>query len=336
MSEPGPPLIPREVLPAPVKPVKTRIGPRLPAAAGDALRQLSIFGAETTEPSPADLAGLLAGPGRLGRMGGTARVSVTVDAAWRVHALVTELVRRGLVVNWHEEDVRDDASPIVSERSGPSEPQVKKETSVRTPPVAATFDPDADPPPDLPSDVDSLPSDVDSLPSDVDSRPEPADTPVEPVQPADTPAEPVEGAVEQDATPAEEVAEDPEPPEPPPKPRFEVVTAYSSRLNPLARAWPAAAAQLFLSGPRLRLWVAAAGVPVPGGYALGLGAAKHTPEELRAIDAALVRAGLAGRLSEDGRHYVIAGRRRLRRLAELVGDRPAAAPPELWPGGAAA
>jgi hypothetical protein len=136
--------------------------------------------------------------------------------------------------------------------------------------------------------------------------------------------------------PPEEVAEDPESPEPPRKPRFEVVTAYSSRLNPLARAWPDAAAQLFLSGPRLRLWVAAAGEPVAGGYALGLGAAEHSSEELRAIDAALVRAGLAGRLSEDGRHYVIAGRRRLRRLAELVGERPAAAPPELWPGGAGA
>jgi hypothetical protein len=135
---------------------------------------------------------------------------------------------------------------------------------------------------------------------------------------------------------AEEGAEGPELPEPSPKPRFEVVTAYSSRLNPLARAWPDAAAQLFLSGPRLRLWVAAAGEPVPGGYALGLGPAKHNPEELRAIDAALVRAGLAGRLSEDGSHYVIAGRRRLTRLAELVGDRPAAAPPELWPDGAGA
>jgi hypothetical protein len=329
MNEPGPPLIPREVLPAPVKPAKTRIGPRLPAAPGDPLRQLSIFGAETTEPSPADLAGLLAGPGRLGRMGGTARVSVTVDAAWRVHALVTELVRRGLVVNWHEEDVRDDASPIVSERSGPSEPPVKKETAVRTPPVAATFDPDADPPPDLPSDVDFL----------GDPQPEPAAPPVEPalpVEPGAAPEEPVTTLSDAADTPTEEVAEDPELPEPPPKPRFEVVTAYSSRLNPIARAWPAAAAQLFLSGPRLRLWVAAAGAPVPGGYALGLGAAKHSPEELRAIDAALVRAGLAGRLSEDGRHYVIAGRRRLRRLAELVGDRPAAAPPELWPGGAGA
>jgi hypothetical protein len=353
MNETGWPLIPREVLPAPIKPAKTRIGPRLPAPPGEAGRQLSIFGADTTEPSPADLAGLLAGPGRLGRMGGTARVSVTVDAAWRVHALVTELVSRGLVVNWHEE-VRDDAHPIVSERSGPSEPQVKIETSVRRPPVAATFDPDADPLPDLPSDVDFL---TDSLPEptalpDEPDEPDEPELPDEPAAPGPSsnpggPAAAPDGStaaldestatVSDDAdTLAEEAANDPEPPEPAPKPRFEVVTAYSSRLNPLARAWPDAAAQLFLSGPRLRLWVAAAGEPVPGGYALGLGAASHNLKELRAIDAALVRAGLAGRLSEDGRHYVIAGQRRLKRLAELVGDRPAAAPPELWPDGAGA
>jgi hypothetical protein len=103
-------------------------------------------------------------------------------------------------------------------------------------------------------------------------------------------------------------------------------------LNGLARGWPDAAAQLFLSGPRLRLWVAAAGEPVPGGYSLGL-----DPDKDRvAVDAALVRAGLAGRLSDDGRHYLIAGTRRLRRLAELVGERPDAAPEHMWPGGAGA
>ncbi len=100
MSETGWPLIPRELLPAPIKPV------RHPRPAGEDARppsgrQLSIFGAETTDPSPADLAGLLAGPGRLQRMGGTARIIVLVDAGWRVHVLMNELVRRGLVVSWH-------------------------------------------------------------------------------------------------------------------------------------------------------------------------------------------------------------------------------------------
>ena len=244
MTETGWPLIPREVLPAPVPAAKRRLQPR-PAQPADPSRQLPFFGAETTDPSPADLAGLLAGPGRLGRMGGTARVAVPVDAAWRVHVLAAELLIRGLVVNWRPLDGEEDAPP----------------------------------------------------------------------------------AEEGDAPPAEENAEN----EPAP-PRFEVLTAYSSRLNGLARAWPAAAAQLFLSGPRLRLWVAAAGVPVPGGYALGLDPAKDPAQ----IDAALVRAGLAGRVSDHGRRYLIMGRRRVVRLAELVGERPASAPENLWPGGAAA
>lgn len=63
-------------------------------------RQLSLFGIEAAEPSPDDLAGLLAGPGQVVRMGGTARVSVVVDAAWRVHVLVAELARRGLTASW--------------------------------------------------------------------------------------------------------------------------------------------------------------------------------------------------------------------------------------------
>ncbi|RIV37106.1 hypothetical protein D2L64_17165 [Micromonospora radicis] len=71
--------------------------PAVPAG-GD--RQLVFFGAETAEPSVADLAGLLAGPGEVHRMGGTARLSVVVDAGWRVHVLVAELARRGVRATW--------------------------------------------------------------------------------------------------------------------------------------------------------------------------------------------------------------------------------------------
>lgn len=67
---------------------------------GECGRQLSLFGVEAFDPSPADLAGLLAGPGQVVRMGGTARVTVVVDAAWRVHVLVAELARRGLTATW--------------------------------------------------------------------------------------------------------------------------------------------------------------------------------------------------------------------------------------------
>ncbi|QSB14309.1 hypothetical protein JQS43_22855 [Natronosporangium hydrolyticum] len=62
--------------------------------------QPSLFGVEATEPTPGDLAGLLAGPGQLQQMGGTARVWVRVDAGWRVHVLIGELARRGLAASW--------------------------------------------------------------------------------------------------------------------------------------------------------------------------------------------------------------------------------------------
>ncbi|GIF42055.1 hypothetical protein [Actinoplanes xinjiangensis] len=282
MTETGWPLIPREVLPPPV-PVAKRTSPRgVPGPPGG--RQLSMFGAETIEPSPADLAGLLAGPGRLGRMGGTARVSVRVDAAWRVHVLVSELVARGLTATWEPmedpEGVRpDDLAATKEAIVTPEHPSTGEEPGHP--------DPSADPGP-----TEGDPADDEAV------DPEPADEP------------------------------DPEPP----RPVFEVRTAYSRRLNGLARAWPDASAQLFLSGPRLRLWVAAAGGPRPGGWVLGLDPGK----DRHAVDAALVRAGLAGRVSEDGRRYLISGARRLRRLAELVGERPPAAPEEFWPGGVVA
>ena len=60
------------------------------------IRQLSLFGIEARAPAPEDLAGLLAGPGQVSRMGGTARVSVVVEDRWRAAALVGEMRLRGL------------------------------------------------------------------------------------------------------------------------------------------------------------------------------------------------------------------------------------------------
>ena len=289
MAETGWPLIPREVLPAPIPPA-AKAARREKTTAADAGRQLSIFGAETTEPSPFDLAALLAGPGRLERMGGTARVSVRVDAAWRVHVLVAELVSRGLVVNWRpfqdqdqEEGVRPDESPETPEAEAPTEDE------------SAHPGGDDEPPPT--ADETNATDDVTEAAADV--------------------AEEADGEV---------LA---------PPVMFEVRTAYSSRLKALANAWPNAADQLFLSGPRLRLWVAAAGRPTPGGYALGLDP-DYSASNKEATAAALRRAGLEGILENTDSHYLIMGRRRLARLAELVGERPAAAPAELWPGGATA
>jgi hypothetical protein len=326
MTETGWPLIPREVLPAPVEAARRQPPPR-PAEPPDPSRQLPFFGADTTEPSPADLAGLLAGPGRLDRMGGTARVSVPVAAAWRVHVLVAELVMRGLVVNWRP------LAPVRPEQRD-TDPGPTAQAQTKQPPPEESevfYDPEADdggvavigsPRPD---------SGSDRAKSELAAKSEISDAAViGPEAPTrgddDSGEESDEGDTESDASPAPDEAATPA------GPRFEVLTAYSRRLNGLASSWPDAAAQLFLSGPRLRLWVSAAGEPLTGGYALGLGPGK----DVEAIDAALVRAGLAGRVSNDGHRYLIMGRRRLRRLAELVGDRPPAAPEELWPGSAGA
>jgi hypothetical protein len=62
--------------------------------------QLSIFGVEAHPPQPGDLDGLLAGAGQVVRLGGTARVSIVVDAAWRVRVLIGEFTRRGLATSW--------------------------------------------------------------------------------------------------------------------------------------------------------------------------------------------------------------------------------------------
>ncbi|UQU64611.1 hypothetical protein COUCH_37665 [Couchioplanes caeruleus] len=282
MAEPGWPLIPREVLPAPVEPARVRSRRAAVTAAAPSGKQLSVFGVEAVDPSLADLAGLLAGPGTLGRMGGTARVAVQVDAAWRVHVLVEELVCRGLVVNWH--------------------------------PVAA------EPPEERVAELVAVPVDEEAANETAAEQTTDEETAGE--KPAEEPfaEEPSEAAgTEQGSEEAPPAA-------------FEVRTAYSSRLNGLARSWPPPSGRLFLNGPRLRLWVAAAGSPRPQGYALGL-----NPDGLldKAIDDALARVGLAGTI-QAGPAYVIAGGRRLTRLAELIGERPAAAPARLWPGGAAA
>ncbi|MEU7865403.1 hypothetical protein [Dactylosporangium sp. NPDC049140] len=62
-------------------------------------RQLSLFGVEARPPAPLDLEGLLAGAGQVGRMGGTGRVSIVVDEAWRCAVLRAELELRGLTVS---------------------------------------------------------------------------------------------------------------------------------------------------------------------------------------------------------------------------------------------
>jgi hypothetical protein len=67
--------------------------------------QLSLFGVEARPPAVTDLEGLLAGAGQVVRLGGTARVSIVVDAAWRVRVLLTECAMRGLAASWEPSTV---------------------------------------------------------------------------------------------------------------------------------------------------------------------------------------------------------------------------------------
>jgi len=350
MSETGWPLIPREVLPAPIAAV--RRAKRMPVHV-DGGRQLSIFGAETTEPSPADLMGLLAGPGRLGRIGGTARVSVEVNAAWRVHVLVSELVARGLVVSWlpihHEDQDQEDQDHEDQDREDQETPEIRE-----IGPPESDDEPGGHTRADSPDGHQAAgspggrgPADEPAEKGELDNRAKDAerhavregsrrrgesDTPGgREGTPEGSDGAAVTGVTEDDGRVgggSEQARDRPGPV----VASFEVRTAYSSRLNGLARAWPPPPDRLFLSGPRLRLWVAAAGEPRSGGYALRLDPVDN-PE---IADSALVRAGLAGTMSDQGLYYLISGKKRLRRLAELVGERPPAAPQALWPGGATA
>lgn len=298
--EPGGPLIPREILPAPVRPARAHRPPAPSVRPADpGRRQLSLFGVEAAEPAPDDLAGLLAGPARLVRMGGTGRVSVRVDAAWRVHVLIAELSARGLEVSW----------------------------------ASVTGDPVGPPASKLPA-GDAQQGDAQESDAPAGEVPlgdaQVGEVPVGGVQVGGAPVGEAQGADRgQDGgtgtggSPGPGVA------------RFEVRTAYSSLLAGLARTWLVGTAKrvpdrFLLTGPRLRLWAAAAGAPDRGGYVLCLDP-DGGPDGWATVDAALARAGLAG-APTDGPRYRISDRRRLARLAELVGEPPAAVPPGLWPG----
>jgi hypothetical protein len=79
--------------------------------------------------------------------------------------------------------------------------------------------------------------------------------------------------------------------------------------------------------------VAAAGGPDPAGYVLKLGPSDDE-SCWEPVGAALSAIGLPAALlgpRAGGPAYRVTGRRRLNRLAELVGDRPSPAPVDAWP-----
>jgi hypothetical protein len=117
-----------------------------------------------------------------------------------------------------------------------------------------------------------------------------------------------------------------------------VRSAYRADLVGLATAWRrpdgslAVPPDLVLDGPRLRLWVLAAGSRRGRAYTLGLdphARATHEPL-LTACQGAGLGATLAG--DEDEPVVAIVGQGRQRRLAELVGGRPRTLVEGVWPG----
>lgn len=116
-----------------------------------------------------------------------------------------------------------------------------------------------------------------------------------------------------------------------------VGTPWLRELRPLADAWTRGAVKhppggWVLDGPRLRWWCLASGRLVGGMYIFALG--PNDESAWLAIGSALAVAGVPGALvgpRADGPAYRIVGRRRLVRLLELVGDRPAGVPEPAWP-----
>ncbi|GLY26027.1 hypothetical protein Misp04_57580 [Micromonospora sp. NBRC 101691] len=271
-----------------------------PAGPGP-VRQLSLFGTEAADPSPADLAGLLAGPAQIVRMGGTARLSVVVDVAWRVHVLVAELARRGLNASWEATGDRHRVRTSYTSALAPlaaawlPDGPVADEPPPGTPaPRAATADGDdrAGGRPDGDDRTGRRPDGDDHAGSGPDADHRAGGRPDGDDRVAGPPA----------------AAEDPVRKRPP--------------------------ATFHLNGRRLRLWLAAAGVAEPSGFRLHLGPADEPCWET--VGRALAAVGLPATFLDagaEGPAYRISGRRRLARLAELVGDRPVAAPVTGWPSG---
>lgn len=111
-----------------------------------------------------------------------------------------------------------------------------------------------------------------------------------------------------------------------------VRTAFRADLLPLAEEWTKegekfAPSGLVLDGGALRLWVLAAGDWLGSHYLLSLD--PTAPDTYDTVRGALGFAGLPATLQGAGLR--ISGRRRLGRLAELVGSPPSGDAEEHWP-----
>ena len=115
-------------------------------------------------------------------------------------------------------------------------------------------------------------------------------------------------------------------------------TPFHRSLMPMALQWSRGSSKLppadwRLSPARVRMWALAMGRTDPSGYLLGLGRTDD-PSCWSAAGTALAAAGVAGTMlgaRAGGPAYRIVGQRRTRRLADMLGPVPPAAPPGAWP-----
>lgn len=117
-----------------------------------------------------------------------------------------------------------------------------------------------------------------------------------------------------------------------------VRTAFRSDLTRLAADWLRGGAaksvppEFELDGAVLRFWALVSGKWTDSGYALGLD--PDAPETHEPLRAALIGSGLPCTLlgiTGSGPALRVNGRRRLARLAELVGDPPSGVAERTWP-----
>jgi hypothetical protein len=116
-----------------------------------------------------------------------------------------------------------------------------------------------------------------------------------------------------------------------------VRTAFRADLLALTEEWTKEGEKfapngLTLDGGALRLWVLAAGTWLGSTYLLGLD--PEAPRTYDTVRGALGAAGLPATLhagGDEGPGLRISGRRRLGRLAELVGEPPSATAGDHWP-----
>ncbi|MBB5956711.1 hypothetical protein FHS29_003297 [Saccharothrix tamanrassetensis] len=306
--------------------------------------QLSFFSAEARRPCVADLAGLLCGPGRAVGFarGRAARISVHLDERWRGLALVAALAERGVQAKL---SVVRRPAVLPEPDGGPAEPP-REDRPHDTPDDRRLFSTDtgADAGPD-----EVVPDGIgpDEIVPD-EAEPDGVVFGRGGATGHERPASERDGSAGQRADQAgpdhPEVEGDPSDQAGSRRPQtdpavvggeLEVATAFRTDLTGLAGQWLAGEAKVVpadftLHGGVLRLWALASGRWVESGYVLGLD--PESPGTHEPLQKALAASGLPATLLKTGGPALrVVGRRRLERLAELVGRAPRGVVERTWP-----